>query len=260
MEFEHEFTVPVPIDEAWKTLLDVERVAPCMPGATLDSVEGDAMAGRVKVKIGPITMTYQGTARFEEKDETDHHVVFSASGRETRGTGTARATVRTQLHDAGDHTRVVVATSLAVTGRPAQFGRSVMQEVGGKLVSQFAQGLATEVLSGGAAARGETAATPETSGGAGAAPHGASSTAAVTTDATTASAGTPVPTIPDRTAEPTADARTQPATMAGESASRPSPEVIDLLGTAGAPVLRRLVPVAGAVVVVGLVIWWLARR
>src|SRR5215510_4060347 len=146
VEFEHEFTVPVAVDEAWKTLLDVERIAPCMPGATLESVDGDDVTGAVKVKVGPITMTYHGTAHFEEKDESQHLAVISASGRETRGTGPARATVHTQLHDEGDYTRVVVATSLSVTGRPAQFGRGVMQEVGGKLIGQFAQCLATEVL------------------------------------------------------------------------------------------------------------------
>src|SRR4029453_13995722 len=88
VEFEHEFTVPVPVDEAWKTLLDVERIAPCMPGATLDSVGGDGKTGHVKVKVGPIMMTYQGTAHFEEKDESQHLAAISALGRETRGTGT----------------------------------------------------------------------------------------------------------------------------------------------------------------------------
>ena len=243
MEFEHEFTVPVPIDEAWNTLLDVERVAPCMPGATLDSVEGDDMTGRVKVKVGPIMMTYLGTAKFEEKDETEHRAVINASGRETRGTGTARASVHTQLHDEGDHTRVVVATSLAVTGRPAQFGRGVMQEVGGKLIGQFAECLATDVL--GRATAGEAAAEAEAAAAELPEPQAATATAAPS---------------PQVQAEPTAAARTQPATTADESAGRPSPEAIDLIGTAGVPVLRRLVPAVAVLIVIGLVIWWLVRR
>jgi carbon monoxide dehydrogenase subunit G len=142
MELEHSFTVPVPEERAWEVLLDVRRVAPCMPGATLDSVEGDDIKGRIKVKVGPIAMTYAGTAHFTERDETGHVIVLEASGKETRGAGTASATVRSTLHEQGEQTRVVVNTTLNVTGRPAQFGRGVMAEVGSKLIGIFASNLA----------------------------------------------------------------------------------------------------------------------
>jgi len=142
MELEHSFSVPVPVERAWDVLLDVERVAPCMPGATLDSVDGDTISGRIKVKVGPIQMTYAGTAKFTEKDPTAHVVVLEASGKETRGAGTAAAAVRSELTADGDSTKVTVHTTLNVTGKPAQFGRGVMAEVGGKLIGIFANNLA----------------------------------------------------------------------------------------------------------------------
>jgi carbon monoxide dehydrogenase subunit G len=142
MELEHSFTVPVPEERAWEVLLDVKRVAPCMPGATLDSVDGDEIKGRIKVKVGPIAMTYAGTARFTERDPNAHVITLEASGKETRGAGTASATVRSMLEGEGDQTHVVVHTTLNVTGRPAQFGRGVMAEVGGKLIGIFASNLA----------------------------------------------------------------------------------------------------------------------
>jgi carbon monoxide dehydrogenase subunit G len=142
MELEHSFTVPVPMERAWNVLLDVEKVAPCMPGASLDSVTGDEIAGRIKVKVGPITMTYAGNAKFTERDKEAGVVTLQASGKETRGAGTASASVRSQLTAEGDTTQVTVHTNLNVTGKPAQFGRGVMAEVGGKLIGIFADNLA----------------------------------------------------------------------------------------------------------------------
>jgi carbon monoxide dehydrogenase subunit G len=142
MELEHSFVVPVPKSRAWDVLLDVERVAPCMPGATLDSVDGDEIRGKIKVKVGPINMTYAGTARFIERDEEAGTVTLEASGKETRGAGTASASVKSELEDRGNETHVKVLTTLSVTGRPAQFGRGVMNEVGGKLLGIFATNLA----------------------------------------------------------------------------------------------------------------------
>jgi uncharacterized protein len=142
MELEHSFTVPVPEERAWEVLLDVNRVAPCMPGATLESVDGDEIKGRIKVKVGPIAMTYAGTARFTERDPDAHVITLEASGKETRGAGTASAKVRSMLEGQGDQTHVIVHTTLNVTGRPAQFGRGVMAEVGGKLIGIFASNLA----------------------------------------------------------------------------------------------------------------------
>jgi carbon monoxide dehydrogenase subunit G len=142
MELEHSFTVPVPMDRAWDVLLDVERVASCMPGATLDSVDGDEIHGRMKVKVGPISMMYAGTARFVEKDRDAGVVVLQASGKETKGAGTASASIRSMLEDKGDETDVKVVTTLNITGKPAQFGRGVMSEVSGKLLTIFASNLA----------------------------------------------------------------------------------------------------------------------
>jgi carbon monoxide dehydrogenase subunit G len=153
MELEHSFTIPVPPEQAWEVLLDVERVAPCMPGATIDGVDGDVISGRIKVKVGPIALTYAGTARFTEKDEQARVVVLEASGKETRGTGTASAAVRSTLEDLGGQTRVTVHTTMNITGRPAQFGRGVMVEVGSKIIERFATNLAAQLATGGPAAQ-----------------------------------------------------------------------------------------------------------
>src|SRR3954470_5748075 len=155
MNLEHEFTVPVSVDEAWKVLLDVERVAPCMPGATLLTVDGDSFTGTVKVKVGPIQVTYKGQAKFAELDASAHRAVIEASGKEARGSGTAAATVTAVLVDAGGSTtNVKVETELDVTGRPAQFGRGVMAEVAAKLIGQFSSCLADELGSPATAAGG----------------------------------------------------------------------------------------------------------
>jgi carbon monoxide dehydrogenase subunit G len=142
MELKHSFTVPVPIDRAWDVLLDVGRVAPCMPGATLDSVDGDDITGKIKVKVGPISMVYAGKAHITERNREAGVVTLEASGKETRGAGTAAASVRSELTGDGDQTHVTVLTNLSVTGKPAQFGRGVLNEVGGKLIDIFADNLA----------------------------------------------------------------------------------------------------------------------
>src|SRR5260370_1637372 len=131
MELEHSFIIPVPPEQAWPILLDVEQMAPAMPGATVDSVDGDVVTGRIKVKVGPVSLTYAGSAGVVERDEQARSVTLEASGKETRGSGTASATIRSSLQDEGGQTRVTVHTTLSVTGRPAQFGRGVMAEVSG---------------------------------------------------------------------------------------------------------------------------------
>ncbi len=143
MELQNSFTVPSDIDTAWRTLLDVEKVAPCMPGATLESVDGDDMTGKVKVKLGPVSMTYNGKATFVSRDEATHTAVIEGTGKESRGTGTATAHVTTALVAEGDVTRVDVTTDLTITGKAAQFGRGVMQDVAGRIIDQFAANLAT---------------------------------------------------------------------------------------------------------------------
>ncbi|HYH24457.1 MAG TPA: SRPBCC family protein, partial [Blastococcus sp.] len=148
MQLENSFTVPVPVDEAWRVLLDIERIAPCMPGAALDTVTEDDFTGQIKVKLGPINLTYQGKASIIEKDEAAHRAVIDARGRDQRGNGTATATVTAQLRAEGAATRVDVLTDLNITGRPAQFGRGVMTDVGNKLLGQFADKLAAQLGEG----------------------------------------------------------------------------------------------------------------
>jgi carbon monoxide dehydrogenase subunit G len=146
VELKHTFTVPAPVETAWATLLDVEGIAPCFPGAALTSVEGDEFAGTVKVKLGPVSLQYAGKGRFVERDEAARRVVLEANGSDKRGNGTAGATVHARLEPAGeDRTTVVVETDLKVTGRPAQFGRGVLQDVGGRIIEQFATCLATRM-------------------------------------------------------------------------------------------------------------------
>ena len=149
MQLEHQFRVPVPVAQAWDVLLAVERIAPCMPGATVESFDGETIVGRVKVKVGPIQVTYTGTARFTDKDEAGRRAVIEASAKEARGSGTATATITAQLQDdGGSATNVTVTTDLAITGKPAQFGRGVMEEVGNKLLARFADCLADTLGSG----------------------------------------------------------------------------------------------------------------
>ncbi|GAC1445438.1 MAG: SRPBCC family protein [Mycobacteriales bacterium] len=209
MKLENRFTVPVPREQALMVLLDVERIAPCMPGATLTSRDGDDFTGTVKVKVGPINLTYGGQATFVSVDEAAGVVVIEGSGKETRGTGTAKALVTCRLIDNGSSTDVEVDTDLAITGKPAQFGRGVLADVSAKLVDQFAACLGKEILIG-------------TPGDVGPGQDAAA-------DRPDAASAPPPP--PVRAAEP-----------------------IDLLGTAGAPVLKRLAPVLAALVVVLLLV------
>jgi hypothetical protein len=153
VELTNEFSVRVPVEEAWRVLTDLERIAPCMPGAQLEEVEGDEYRGIVKIKVGPITAQYKGTATFQERDEAARKAVIRAEGRDTRGQGNASATVTATLEAEGDDsTKVTVLTDLTVTGKVAQFGRGVMADVSAKLMDQFVKALEADVLSGGKAA------------------------------------------------------------------------------------------------------------
>lgn len=229
MKLEHSFTVPAPVEEAWKVLRDVERIAPCMPGATIESVEGDDFTGRVKVKVGPISVTYRGEARFADVDDEAHTATIEAKGTETRGSGTARATVTARLTGRGGQTDVLLSTDLTVTGKPAQFGRGVMADVGGKLVGQFAECLSSELAVDEEAAEDRARAAADV---------------------------VPVPPEqPDEAGEPAAPDRP----VASPARLPKTADAIDLLDVAGAPIAKRLAPIAAVAALLALVVW-LRRR
>ena len=225
MELQHRFTVPAPVDETWAAFNDLERIAPCFPGAALTSVEGDQFTGTVKIKLGPISMQYSGTGTFLERDEANHKARFEAKGRDKRGNGTAAATVSAVLIPEGGSTTVEVSTDLAITGKPAQFGRGVIQDVSDKLLGKF------------------TACLADTLGG----------------------SATPPEPEPDAAPEPPSQAGATPAPAAAEPAAEPAPSTaddggLDLFRTV-APVLvqRYALPFAGALVVLYVLIRLLRR-
>ncbi|MBM3675709.1 MAG: carbon monoxide dehydrogenase [Actinobacteria bacterium] len=146
MQIEDGFRVELPVQDAWRVLLDIERIAPCLPGAQLQEVEGDEYRGVVKVKVGPITAQYKGTARLAEVDDSAHTAVIVGNGRDTRGQGNASATIKLALLPDGAGTRVTIDTDLSITGKVAQFGRGVMADVSAKLLAQFVDNLERDVL------------------------------------------------------------------------------------------------------------------
>jgi len=231
MKIEDQFRVEVPVEEAWKVLLDVERIAPCMPGAQLQEIEGDEYRGVVKVKVGPITAQYKGAAKIVEADEAARRIVLKGEGRDTRGQGNASATVTVTLAADGTGTQVGVDTDLNVTGKVAQFGRGVMADVSAKLLAQFVASLEANVLSG----DGDAAAAPE-----------AASAPAPATEPAAESAAAPVPAAPTET---------------GGVRKIDSPEVepVNLMDAAGGAIAKRVVPVLVGIGVVALVIWLITR-
>src|SRR5690554_6561673 len=202
MELEHTFTVAVPVETAWEVLLDLERIVPCMPGATLTSVSGDEFTGTVAVKLGPVTMTFAGQGRFVERDPQARRVVVEASGKDKRGGGSARATIRAVLRGENGSTLVDVHSDLVVTGRAAQFGRGMIADVSNRLLGQFTECLAAQLAgsqpaagagatAGAGAATGATA--PAGAAGGAAAPATATATGGAPA-ATTAAGGAPTTT------------------------------------------------------------------
>jgi carbon monoxide dehydrogenase subunit G len=230
MELTNEFRVAVPVETAWDVLTDVERIAPCMPGAQLQEIEGDEYRGVVKVKVGPITAQYKGAATFTSKDDAAHVAVLTAEGRETRGQGNASATITATLVADGDGTKVTVITDLTVTGKVAQFGRGVMADVSAKLLNQFVQCLETTVLGSPQPTTEEPAAKP----------------AEWPTDLAAAA-----PEVPET---PPAD---KPEVR---RISSPEPQPVNLLDTAGAPVAKRVGPVVAVLAIAWLLRVLLRRR
>jgi len=245
MEIFEEFRVALPVEEAWRLLLDIERIAPCMPGAQLQEIEGDEYRGVVKVKVGPITAQYKGTAKLESIDDAAHTAVIVASGRDTRGQGNASATIQLSLGAEGDQTLVSVETDLAITGKVAQFGRGVLNDVSGKLLAQFVENLERDVLSGDS----EPVVDSESD---------------VESDVGVVLELAPEP-APDPTPEPIA-----PEVTSNGSRPDAAPEIrlvnapeaapVDLLAVSGQSVGKRLLPVAGLLLLLLIVVLGIRRR
>jgi uncharacterized protein len=264
MELDNSFTVPVSPERAWDVLLDVERIAPCMPGATIEEFDGEVVTGRIKVKVGPVSLTYRGTAKFIERDPGNQVVVVEASGKETRGAGTASATVRASLEpeSSGEGTRVSMHTTMNVTGRPAQFGRGVIVEVGGKLVEKFAENLAQQISGGSGAAQDGTADGAAAAGTAGGEDGDTQDAGAAQVTATTepesglAESGLAESAPPEpATATPTAVTPTAATPTAATAPAPPAPQAedsINLVRLVAPAILKRVLPVAAAVAAVAL--------
>jgi carbon monoxide dehydrogenase subunit G len=261
MELTNDFRVGISVPEAWKVLTDVERIAPLLPGAQLQEIEGDEYRGIVKVKVGPITAQYKGTAKFLERDEAAGKVVLAASGRDTRGQGNASATISVTMKPDGDGTRVGVVTDLTVTGKVAQFGRGVLAEVSTKLLGQFVDSLEADLESGGAGSASGASGASGGSGGSGEQGSGGSAEAgqpdpgplsAAAAATGLAEAAVKAGVVGDGAAEPLS------TNGSGSSGIRriegPDAEPVDLLAVAGGSTLKRLVPVAGVVVLILLVV------
>ncbi len=257
MELTHTFDVPVPPDRAFAVLRDIERIGPCMPGATIDDVDGDHFSGRVKVKIGPIQVTYRGEADYVDVDPEALTATIDARGREARGSGTANATVRAQVVDGPDGgARVNVVTELAITGRPAQFGRGVMVDVGEKLIGRFADCLAETLAEDGAAADPPAAAEADGAAAQAADAAPADAPAPVAASAEEAVAKAEAASAATGTGESSSDGPSGPSAPTPPARrAQAEPEAIDLLEVAGAPVAQRLAPVA-----IGALVLWLILR
>jgi carbon monoxide dehydrogenase subunit G len=246
MQLEHSFTVPVGVEAAWTVLLDIERIAPCMPGAAIDSVDGDDFTGTVKVKLGPIGLTYKGKASFVEKDAAAHRAVIDARGRDARGNGTANAKVTATLTEQGASTAVHVVTDLDITGKPAQFGRGVMVDVGNKLIGQFAECLAGKLTDGGDMSPAES-------------PAAAPATEADDGEAATSPSGGAHAAHDDE--QPGSNA--SPTVVPARPTSVPRPaevEPINLIESAGPAIAKRVAPLAAVAVLLFLVLRRWAKR
>ena len=245
MKLEHKFTVPAPINMVWRALLDPERVAPCFPGASITSASGDEFAGIVKVRLGPISLQYRGSGRFTDTDEAAHRTVIQATGTASGGQGTVTATVAASLVENGAGTAVTVATDMIVTGRSAQFGRGLIEDVGNKIIGQFADCLSRSLGPQEAPA---PVAEPPASPPLQAVAQPGPSQLAVPQPAQAAVAP-PGPVQADRVLPP--PVRPVPP---------PMPEEINLLEAAGAAVAKRAVPAITALVLLALLIRRLHRR
>jgi uncharacterized protein len=246
MKLDNEFTVGVPVEQAWAVLTDLELIAPCMPGAQLTGVTDGVYTGKVKIKVGPVTAEYAGTARFSVKDETAYRAVIDARGRDSRGNGNATAVISAQLQPGAGSTVVTVSTDLTIAGRIAQFGSGMIKEVSAKLLGQFVTCLEGKLSAGavtGAAAADAPVSTLSAGDGA-ALPSAAASTAS---DGGQGTSAAPAP-------------ATSPAPVAASlSAPRPEPAALDLMSVAGRAIYKRLVPLVVGLIVLAVVIYLIVR-
>jgi uncharacterized protein len=268
MKLENQFTVPASVDEAWTVLLDVESVAPCLPGASVESSEGDSYKGTMKVKIGPIAATYNGTIEIAEADEVARRAVMRAKARDVRGRGGAEATITSAMEEVSDGTRVTVETDLRVTGPPAQFGRGVMQEVSAKMMDRFADCLATKMGGPEPAPPAAAAAGAAEAPAAEPAPEAGPATEVPTAAALPGDVPEPPPSetrvrLPGGEAAPIGGEAPaeSPAPAPPAAPERPTEDVLDLGELGGRAVMKRAVPLLAALVVgVGLVVALRRRR
>jgi len=223
VELTNEFSVKVPVDVAWSVLVDLERVAPCMPGFELKEIDGDEYHGVVKVKVGPMVAQYKGVGSFVERDDAGHRAVIRAEGREARGQGNAAATVTATLEPEGEGTHVTLVTDLKITGKVAQFGRGVLADVSNKLLKQFVEALEADVL--------------------------ASMSAAATPAPAAATGVTGAP-------EASAERSGAQATAVAAPPARAEAEPVDLIAAAGGSVMKRVVgPLVAAAIFVAVLIY-----
>ena len=248
MEIEDSFRVDLPVDETWRVLLDIERIAPCLPGAQLQEIAGEEYRGVVKVKVGPITAQYKGAAHFESRDELTHTAVIVGTGRDTRGQGNASATITMQLSADGSGTSVKVATDLSITGKVAQFGRGVMADVSAKLLAQFVENLERDVLAGPVVDLVEEEAPAEVGV---VSPSAANPGGADVHDP--ALSGPP-------TTNGSGNHRASGDTTTVRTINSPEAAPVDLLEMGGSSVLKRLVPLVGVGLLAAMLAWWLFRR
>ena len=252
---EDTFRVELPVEDTWRVLLDIERVAPCLPGAQLQAIAGEEYRGVVKVKVGPITAQYKGSARFESRDDVAHIAVIVGTGRDTRGQGNASATITMTLVADGTGTQVKVSTDLSITGKVAQFGRGVMADVSAKLLAQFVANLERDVLSGPVVDL-VAADAAEVSSAADAAAGAVAETAAVATAAQSAAAAND----PALTGTPGTNGKGSGEATTVRTINQPDAAPVDLLEMGGGSVLKRLGPLVGVGFALTLLVWLVRRR
>lgn len=252
MQIDNQFTVAAPIDKAWNLLTDIPTIAPCLPGAVLTGAEGDTYEGKVKVKVGPITAEYKGTAEFIEKDDDAHRALIKAKGRDARGAGMASAAITAQLTEAGEETLVEIDTDLQISGKVAQFGRGVIVDVSEKLLGQFTDCLANKLAALDDVDEVSDAAEADTAGA-------ASAAADTATAGTSTAAASPVDADTGVAAEAAgsgSSAGDAPVrrTFAAEDAE-PEVEALDLMDVAGGAMMKRLLPVVVVAVIVAVILF-----